>query len=408
MQSSNSLSSHAKICILLLILLGYALGTAEFSVIGIESELADYYEIPVEQTGRLISAFSVAYAFCTPLLALTTGRFKRYHLLVAYIIVFTASNFASMLAPSFGALIASRILLGAVSGALLAVGVTFIPELVGIKRTTVYISYVYAAFSVAMVISTALGKMIAATIAWELVFVIVFVLCLAICIALIIVLPRTGTTDEPATIREQLPFLVDRRVLACMTIFIFGVGAVYTFYAYIAPYTETVLGMSAAGASMVMVLYGCACFVSNLLSGWADTRFGLRALVVSFAVQAILLATLSAVGPIEPGAVIVITLIALTMYVVSNPCISVFMSTSRTTYPQAGTLAASMEPMSFNIGIAFGTAVSGVVVRDLGMNMVGYIGSILSLCALAFTLIAIHLVKKANDARRKNLARSRS
>lgn len=392
---------RSKVCLVLLILLGFALGTAEFSVIGIETEIASYYQMPVEQTGHLITAFSIPYALCTPLLALTTGRFKRYHLLIAYAVVFSISNLIAMLAPSFGMLLIARIFLGAVSGALLAIGVTYIPELVGLKRTTAWISYVYAAFSVAMVISTAAGKMIAATATWELVFQIVFVLCSVISAALMAVLPRTGSTDAPATAKEQLPFLIDRRVLACMAIFIFGVGAVYTFYAYIAPYTETVLGMTAAESSMVMVAYGCACFVSNLLSGWADMRFGLRALVVVFALQAALLAGLSAIGSSMPAALAIIVLIGVSMYVISNPCISVFMRTSRSFYPQAGTLAASMEPMSFNIGIAFGTAVSGAVVANLGMGSVGYVGGILSLCALAFTLLALRLVRRGNAERKQ-------
>ncbi|MFR7425836.1 MAG: hypothetical protein ACLUUF_02900 [Bifidobacterium pullorum] len=74
----------------------------------------------------------VAYAVLTPLLAVSTGRFKRFTLLIVYVALFCVSNIMMTFAPTFEVLLAARILLGAVSGALLAVGVTFIPELVGV------------------------------------------------------------------------------------------------------------------------------------------------------------------------------------------------------------------------------------------------------------------------------------
>lgn len=58
----------------------------------------------------------MTYAFLTPLLTLATGRFKRFHLVVAYSVVFCVANLVQSLAPTFGVLLASRVLIGAVSG----------------------------------------------------------------------------------------------------------------------------------------------------------------------------------------------------------------------------------------------------------------------------------------------------
>ena len=145
---------RALACIALLVLLGFSLGFSEFTVIGIEPELAEAFDVPLARVGELISFFSVAYAVLTPLLAVSTGRFKRFTLLIVYVALFCVSNIMMTFAPTFEVLLAARILLGAVSGALLAVGVTFIPELVGVHRMSMMISVVYAAFSVAMVVAT--------------------------------------------------------------------------------------------------------------------------------------------------------------------------------------------------------------------------------------------------------------
>ena len=176
---------RARLCVALLVLLGFALGCSEFVVIGIESELF----------------FSIAYAVLTPVLAITTGRFRRFPLLVTYALVFCAANVAMAFAPSFEVLLGSRVMLGAVSGALLAVGVTYIPELVGAERTSIVISLVYAAFSVAMVIITSVGKMVAHALDWHLVMIGSLVLAVASAVSMaVLYTPLAPRASMPRTV----------------------------------------------------------------------------------------------------------------------------------------------------------------------------------------------------------------
>lgn len=386
---------RVRLCVALLVLLGFALGCSEFVVIGIESELADAFGVSLTRVGELISFFSIAYAVLTPVLAITTGRFRRFPLLATYALVFCAANVAMAFAPSFEVLLGSRVMLGAVSGALLAVGVTYIPELVGAERTSIVIWLVYAAFSVAMVVITSVGKMVAHALDWHLVMIGSLVLAVASCAALMAFLPRTGATDEPATMREQAALLGEPQILTGFGIFVFGVGSVYVFYGYVTPYLETVLGMDALGASGVLMAYGVMCFFSNLLSGWLDARFGLRTLLASFPALAATLFALWAVSPAMPQALVPVMVLGLLMYIVSVPSVSLFMKTARRRHPKALTLASSLEPMAFNTGIAFGTAVGGAVVSGLGMAQVGLVGGAFSLVAWLFAAATWRLSRAA-------------
>lgn len=79
------------------------------------------------------------------------------------------------------------------------------------------------------------------------------------------------------------------------------------------------------------------------------------------------------------------------MYVVGTPCISMFMTTAAKEYPQALTLASSLEPTSFNVGIAFGTAVGGMVVSGPGMGFAGLVGALFSIPALTITALAVKI-----------------
>lgn len=191
-----------------------------------------------------------------------------------------------------------------------------------------------------------------------------------------------------------MPLLRDPRIIAGTAIFMFGVGSIYVFYGYVTPYLENILGMGTLEASGALMAYGGMCFASNLLSGWCDARFGVKTMLVSFPIQAVLLFGLWAAGPAMPWALAIILGIALTMYVVSTPCISLFMTTAADEYPQALTLASSLEPTAFNVGIAFGTAVGGTVISGPGMPYVGLVGAAFSLVAWALAALTVRLATK--------------
>lgn len=387
---------RCALCVVLLVVLGFILGSSEFIIIGIEQQVADAFGVPLASVGGLVSVFALAYAVLTPVLALTTGRFRRYTLLIVYSLLFCAGNALAAASPTYELLYVARVLLGAVSGGLLAVGVTYLPELLGPKRTSFGISLVYGAFSVAMVVSTSLGKMIAELSSWRVAMWAVPAVSVVVCAALVAVLPRAGETDEPATIRDQIGLLGEPQVLAGMAIFVFGVGGVYVFYAFITPFLEQVAGLSALQASGALMAYGVMCIISNMLSGIVDARVGMKGLVPVFLVQAGLLFALYLLVGAMPATLLVILGIGISMYVLSVPCISMFMRVARHRHPKAMMLASSVEPTAFNIGISFGTAVGSAVVAGPGMTSAGLVGACFSLIALALTLVTMRI-----DRRRK-------
>lgn len=391
--ASNLSPARTKLCMALLVLLGFSLGCSEFVVIGIESDLAKELNVSLATAGQLISVFALTYAIMTPVLALSTGRFKRYTLLVAYCIVFCLGNVIAAIAPTFEVLMVSRVAMGAVAGSLLAVGVTYIPELLSPKQTSLGISIVYGAFSVAMVVVTSVGKILADTVGWHAAMDGTLAFALIICVATVAFMPRTGSTDEPATFREQAKLLSEPAILTGMLIFLFGVGSVYVFYGYVTPYLEEVLGMGTYEASTTLMVYGVFCLLSNILSGWIDGRFGMKALLVTFVLQGLALLGLYVTGS-SVTAFVPLFAIATLMYIFSVACITLFMRIARDRHPKAMVLASSLEPMAFNVGISFGTAVGGAVVSGIGIVFTPVVGAALAVVAWALTAITIKLGRR--------------
>ena len=384
---------RTKACVALLALLGFSLGVSEFVPIGVESELAAHYGVSLSEAGRSISIFALFYAIMTPTLALSTGRFKRYHLLVVYSGIFILGNALSSIAASFGAFLVARVVMGSISGALLAVCVTYIPELCDFKRVPLVISIVYGAFSVALVLATSIGKLFAATIGWHAMADSALVLSVATCAALVAIMPKTGNTDAPATFREQVGLLGEPCVISGMFIFVFSVGSVYVFYAYVTPYLQQVLSLDDALTSTLLMVYGIICVVSNALSGWIDSRIGMKGVVGVNLALALSLAAMWLAGN-SIAALAAIAFVGLFMYASSISCISLFMTVSRNRHPKALTLASSLEPLAFNIGITFGTSVGGAVVAGPGIANVGIVGAAFAIVAAGTTLLTMKLAKR--------------
>ena len=96
-------------------------------------------------------------------------------------------------------------------------------------------------------------------------------------------------------------------------------------YGYVTPYLEQVLGMGTVEASTTLMAYGVFCLISNILGGWIDARFGMKALLVTFVLQAAALLGLFVVGGAMPLALVFVFCLAMLMYLFSVSCITHFM-----------------------------------------------------------------------------------
>ncbi len=95
-----------------------------------------------------------------------------------------------------------------------------------------------------------------------------------------------------------------------------------------------------------------------------------------------------------PLALAVVLAIGVSMYVLSVPCITMFMRVARQRHPKAMMLASSVEPTAFNIGISFGTAVGSAVVAGPGMASAGLVGASFSVVALLLTLVTMRIDRR--------------
>lgn len=73
------------------------------------------------------------------------------------------------------------------------------------------------------------------------------------------------------------------------------------------------------------------------------------------------------------------------------------MDVASQSHPGSLNLAASLNSMSFNIGIALGSAVGGVVNGHVGLMWLGPVGALFLLCSIAITTMLRPFVARERE-----------
>jgi MFS transporter, DHA1 family, inner membrane transport protein len=394
-------TARTKLATVALVTVGFALGFAEFIVIGITPDIAETYSITLSAAGNLVGYFAVSYAVSTPIIVLSTGRFKRFPLFCVFLAVFNAGNILAVVAPTYEVLMLARILTAVVSGVLLSTVMTFINDIVPRENTARIISFVYAGFSVASVLGTPVGTLLSDAFGVKAAFIAVECIVLLVTVLLLVSVPRSGSTDVSSKVRDQLVILKDRRILLVMLMKSCGMAATYVFYVYVTPIMEDGLGLSVWMTSIVLFFYGAATIVSNLGSGSIAQRFGLAKMPIMFGLQALVLLALGlSLGSGNVAlAVVNIVLTGAFIYHMNAPLQSYLLQISAKDYPRALTLASAVMPTSSDIGIATGSFMGGLVAAGPGFVWAGPIGAVF---AIASVVGAIMILQPESRMRHKN------
>ena len=402
-------AARTKLATVALVTVGFALGFAEFIVIGITPDIAEIYQIPLSDAGNLVGYFAVAYAVSTPIIVLSTGRFMRFPLFVIFLIVFNVGNILAILAPSYEVLMLARICTAIVSGVTLSTVMTFINDIIPQEQAPRIISFVYAGFSVASVLGTPIGTLLSDAFGIKSAFVAVEAVALLVTVLLLISVPRSGSTDVSSSVREQLVILKDRRIILVLVMKAFGMAATYVFYVYVTPILEDSVGLSVWMVSLVLFFYGGATIVSNLGSGSLAQRYGLAKLPLMFALQAVVLALLG-ISLASGNTVLCIINVVLTgvfIYHMNAPLQSYLLQVSAKDYPRAVTLASAVMPTSSDIGIATGSFMGGVVATNLGFAWSGPVGAVLAVVSVVAAFMILQPESRMGGSLRSRLRRNR-
>ena len=373
-----------------LIALSFALGMSEFIMVGILPDIATGLKVSEVTVGNLVSLFALVYAPVTPLGSALSARFPRFATHLTLVGVFLAGNVLCAIAPNYPVLLVARIMIALVSGTLVAIAMTYAPDVTTERYRTKFIAWVFSGFSIASVVGVPVGTWVANAFGWRWAFVLVCVLTVALMVLMIVVLPRNSHIVKIGFL-PQFRLFLDRRIQLGVACVMFGAAASYVFYTYLTPIMRDEVHVPEQFLSFGLVIFGAACLWSNLYGGkLADRGRGVEPLThirPIYCVHTVLLASLIVAHWVPAYGAVLLVVLGMAMYLQNSASQVLYMDVAAQSHPGSLNLAASLNSMSFNIGIALGSAVGGLVNDHLGLMWLGPVGAIFTLLAVGMTTL---------------------
>lgn len=374
--------------VMVLISLSFMLGMSEFIVVGILPDIAAGLKVSEVTVGNLVSLFAFVYAPVTPLGSALSARFPRFATHLTLVGVFLIGNVLCAFASNYGVLVVARILIALVSGTLVAIAMTYAPDVTTEQYRTKFIAWVFSGFSIASVVGVPVGTWVANTFGWRWAFHLVNVLTVALIVLMVMVLPRNSRIVKIGFL-PQFRLFFDRRIQLGVLAVVFGAAATYVFYTYLTPIMRDEVHVPEQYLSVGLVIFGAACLWSNLYGGkLADRGRGVEPLThirPIYCAHAVLMASLIVTHWVPVYGALLLVVLGMFMYLQNSASQVLYMDVASQSHPGSLNLAASLNSMSFNIGIALGSAVGGVVNGHFGLMWLGPVGALFLVCAIAIT-----------------------
>ena len=366
----------------------FGIGTTEFVIVGLLPTVANDLNTSISSAGLLVSLYAVGVAIGAPVLTALTSQIARKRLLIAIMLLFIIGNGLAAIAPSFILLILARILTGFAHGVFFSIGSTIAASLVPEDKRASAISIMFAGLTVAIVTGVPLGTYIGQNFGWRATFIGVAILGITGVVASYFLVPASIKTSKPLRIVDQLKVLKNRSILLVLAITALGYGGTFVTFTYLAPLLEEVTGFSANMTSVLLLVYGIAIALGNVIGGKVSNKKPGKALLIMFALQAIVLVVLYFTATSQIWSVV--TLFFMGILAFSNvPALQLYVVKMSEKYlPGTEDVSSALNIAAFNVGIAIGAYVGGLIVESsLGVGATPWVGSILVIVGFLITLI---------------------
>lgn len=250
----------------------FALGIAEFSMMGILNDVSASLDVSVPEAGHFISAYALGVS-AGAIFLLFLRRFPLKAILLGLAAVITGGNLLASLAPGYSTLLIARFISGLPHGCYFGVGAIVAPKLVGEGHGATAVAVMVTGMTVANLVGVPAATAVSNALSWRWTFALVAVAGGLTLLALTLWLPRIAPLPPVANFRSQFGFLRHGAPWLILGGTFLGQGSVYTWFSYINPIMTDVAGFAESAMTWVMVVCGCGMVVGNLVSGRLSDRY---------------------------------------------------------------------------------------------------------------------------------------
>lgn len=363
----------------------FAIGTTEFISVGLLPLIADDLDIPATTAGLTVSLYALGVTFGAPILTSLTSSMSRKTLLLWIMFIFIAGNTMAATASSIGILLAARVISAFSHGVFMSIGSTIAADIVPEDKRASSISIMFTGLTVATVTGVPFGTFIGQQFGWRFAFMVIIAVGIIAFITNGILVPSKLRKRTKTTMRDQLKLVTNSRLLLLFVITALGYGGTFVVFTYLSPLLQEVTGFKAGTVAVILLGYGIAIAIGNMIGGKLSNRNPIAALFYMFIVQAIVLFVLTFTAPYQAAGLITILCMGLLAFM-NVPGLQVYVVMLAERFvPSAVDVASAMNIAAFNAGIALGSYLGGVITDSIGLIHTAWIGGLMVVGAVILT-----------------------
>jgi len=376
----------------------FGIGVTEFVIMGLLLEVSTDLGVSIPAAGLLISGYALGVVFGAPLLTISTGRWPRKQVLLVLMLIFTIGNLACALAPTYGILMAARIVTAFAHGTFFGVGSVVAQGLVPPDRKASAIAIMFTGLTAANIFGVPFGTWLGQALDWRATFWAVTAMGVVAMAVLAAFVPKDDGPAEVASWRDDLRAMGRRPVVLGLTTTVLGYAGVFAVFTYISPILTRIAGFADSAVSPILLVFGGGLVVGNLVGGrLADWRLKTTVLGTMLVLAAVL--ALMTAGIHHPVAAVVFTgLLGAAGFATVAPLQAWML---RKAEGSSQSLASTFNIAAFNLGNAIGAGIGGAVIDwGPGLPAVPLVAALLPLAAPAVAGASMRL-EAGEEARRE-------
>lgn len=370
----------------------FIFNTSEFMPIGLLTDIAGSFSISESKAGMLITVYSWIVMLLSLPLILLVSKVDFRKLFMGTIALFGICQIMSVLAPSYGVLMASRIGVACTHAIFWSIASPVAIRLVNDEHRSFALSMVVTGTSIATIAGLPLGRLVGQYMGWRVTFLIVGIIAFAVLVYMAFVFPKIASGEQFHV--KDLPALLKNPVLICLYVqtILFALGY-YTVYSYIEPFMQQVAKLHNNVITVVLLIFGAMGLLGSYLFSKLYDRHRFAFIGT---VMATLLVWLLFLLPASKSLATMVILCAFWGITAMAFNVTTQSEVIRSVDEKGAAVATAIYSGLFNLGIGGGSWIGGIVCDKGAISYIGFVGAVFAVISVLF--FAFVLLRKLRQS----------
>jgi MFS transporter, DHA1 family, inner membrane transport protein len=366
----------------------FAASTMAFVFAGLLPLVAEAHGVSIAVAAHLATAYSLAYAIGTPILATLTGAADRKRVILGALGLFLLGNIAAATSSSFAVLTAAQLVMGAAAGLYASTAQAAAIMIAGIENRAKAVAAVVGGTTFAVALGAPLGSLVGHLAGWRATFLFVGLIGLISATVLWLMLPR-GLAGVKLSLSQRVLAIGRPGILpALITTFLYLTGG-FIVIAYMAVLATEGAGLPKTIVPAMLLAFGVGAVAGNYASGRLSDRLGAtRVVVFSLLASSTICILMSAMLEFLPshiaGPLLIVTMVPWGVVGWTFPPAQA--SRIVAAAPELANLTLPLNMSAMYFGIAAGAFLGGQALQIVPAADLGLIAAAFPLAALALML----------------------